>query len=50
MKQLMRLMREFLSEVETLIEADDGSVFAVQHCEMLEELIDLMEEHGYGEP
>jgi len=49
MRHLMILMREFLSEMETLIEADDGSVFAVQHCEMLEELIDLMEERGYGE-
>lgn len=50
MKALLRLMREFLAEMETLIEADDGTVFTLQHCEMLEELIDRLEEEGYGEP
>ncbi len=47
--QLLALMREFLAEIESLIEADDGLVFQLQHIEMLEELVDLLEEEGYGE-
>lgn len=46
---LMKLMREFLSEMEALIDEDDGEVFQIQHIEMLEELVDRLEEEGYGE-
>lgn len=48
MDRLLSLMMEFLSEMESLIEADDGTVFTLQHVEMLEELVDLLEEEGYG--
>jgi hypothetical protein len=41
----MELMREFLAEMESLIEEDDGLVFQLQHIEMLDELVDLMEEY-----
>lgn len=45
--RLLRLVREFLAEMESLIEADDGSVFSIQHIEEIEELIDLLKEEGY---
>jgi hypothetical protein len=47
-QRLMELMREFLAEIESLIEEDDGLVFQIQHIEQLEELLDLLEEEGYG--
>lgn len=45
--QLMLLMLEFLREVETLIEEDDGTVFQMRHIEEHEELIDRLKEEGY---
>lgn len=50
MDNLLSLMRSFLEEIESLIEEDDGTFFTLQHIEMLEELVDLLEEEGYGEP
>lgn len=44
---LLTLLREFLEEIESLIEADDGTVFQLQHIEMLEDLTDLLEEEEY---
>ena len=45
--QMITLLREFLEEIESLIEADDGTVFQLQHIEMLEDLTDLLEEEEY---
>lgn len=44
MKHLLQMMLEFLKEMESLIEADDGTVFQIQHIEQLEEITDLIEE------
>lgn len=46
--QLLSLLLEFLAEMESLIEADDGLVFQIQHINLLEELRDQMEEEGHG--
>ena len=47
MHLLMLKMLEFLREVETLIDEDDGTVFQLTHIEEHEELIDLLKEEGY---
>lgn len=47
--RLLSLVRELMAELETLIEEDDGVVFTLQHIEMVEEIVDLLEEEGYGE-
>lgn len=46
--RLLSLLLEFLAEMESLIEADDGLVFQIQHINLLEELRDQMEEEGHG--
>lgn len=43
-ERLIALMHEFLLEIESLIEEDDGTVFQMRHIEMHEELTDLIEE------
>lgn len=47
--RILSLMKEFLEELETLMEEDDGTVFQMQHLEMHEELTDLLREEGYGQ-
>jgi hypothetical protein len=42
-------MRDFLREIESLMEQDEGTIFQMQHLEAHEELTDLLEEEGYGE-
>lgn len=48
MSRLLLLMQEFLKEMETLVEEDDGTVFQIQHIEQMEELSDLIEERTDG--
>lgn len=43
-RRLLTVLREFLSEVWSLIDADDGDVFQIQHIELAEELEQLLEE------
>lgn len=48
MERILLLMQEFLEEMETLVEEDDGTVFQIQHIEQMEELSDLIEERTNG--
>jgi hypothetical protein len=48
MERILILMQEFLQEMETLVEEDDGTVFQIQHIEQMEELSDLIEERTNG--
>lgn len=44
MSRLLRhLLIQFLEEIQSLVDADDGTVFQVQHIEMLDELIGLVD-------
>lgn len=49
MSRLLILMQEFLEEMESLVEEDDGTVFQIQHIEQMEEIEDLLKEKLNGE-
>ena len=49
MSRLLLLMQEFLEEMESLVEEDDGTVFQIQHIEQMEEIEDLLKEKLNGE-
>lgn len=49
MSRLLILMQEFLEEMQSLVEEDDGTVFQIQHIEQMEEIEDLIKENTNGE-
>lgn len=48
MSRLLIVLQEHLEEMQSLVEADDGTVFQLQHIETLEELEQLVEEETNG--
>lgn len=44
MKRLLILLQEFLEEMQSLVEQDDGTVFQMKHIEQLEEIEQIVEE------
>lgn len=47
--RLLAVMMEFLEEMQSLVDADDGTVFQIQHIDMLIELEQLIEEEANDE-
>ena len=48
MSRLLVELRAFLEEMESLVDADDGTVFQMKHIWALEELSALLEEIDNG--